>query len=87
MRSSTTNQTFPHWSPLYAKIGRMRVLSSPKVIAAAENIGRKSLDTYMQPDKTIPELMEMVNSKSIDVIRDFSEACCEEFESIRAQQL
>ena len=72
---------------LYAKIGRMRVLSSPKVIAAAENIGRKSLDTYMQPDKTIPELMEMVNSKSIDVIRDFSEACREEFESIRAQQL
>jgi hypothetical protein len=72
---------------LYAKIGRMRVLSSPKVIAAAENVGRKSLDTYMQPHKTVPELMEMVNSNSIDVIRDFSEACREEFESLRAQQL
>ena len=72
---------------LYTKIGRMRVLSSPKVIATAEDIGRKILDTYMQPDKTPPELMEMVNSKSIDVIRDFSEACREEFESLRAQQI
>ena len=28
---------------LYAKIGRMRVLSSPKVVASAEQIGRKTL--------------------------------------------
>jgi hypothetical protein len=65
----------------------MRVLSSQKVIATAENIGRKILDAYLQPDVTLPELMEMANSKSIDVIRDFSQACREEFKSLRAQHL
>ena len=71
---------------LYAKIGRMRILSSAKVVATAENVGQKILDAYLQPNKTVPELMEMANSKSVDVIRDFSEACREEFESLRAQQ-
>jgi len=71
---------------LYTKIGRMRVVSSPKVIETAEQIGRTILDTYLQPDKTFPELLEMVISKSIDIIGDFSEACREEFESLRAQQ-
>src|SRR5271169_1886473 len=59
---------------LYTKIGRMRVVSSPKVIETAEQIGRTILDTYLQPDKTFPELLEMVISKSIDIIGDFSEA-------------
>jgi hypothetical protein len=72
---------------VYTKIGRMRVLSSQEVIAAAENIGRTILDAYVQPDLTLPELMEMANSNSIDVIRDFSEACREEFKSLRAQHL
>lgn len=71
---------------LYTKIGRMRVVSSPKVIETAEQIGRTILDTYLQPDKTFPELLEMVISKAIDIIGDFSEACREEFESLRAQQ-
>src|SRR6202795_1679370 len=37
---------------LYTKIGRMRVLSSPKVVKSAETVGRKILDTYLEPDKT-----------------------------------
>jgi hypothetical protein len=72
---------------VYTKIGRMRVLSSHEVIATAENIGRTILDAYVQPDLTLPELMEMANSNSIDVIRDFSEACREEFKSLRTQHL
>ena len=71
---------------LYAKIGRMRILSSTRVISTAENIGRRILDTYLQQNKTYPELMEMVNSNSIDVLGDFSVACRKEFESLRAQQ-
>ena len=55
--------------------------------AVAEDIGRKILDTYMQPGKALPELMEMVNSKSIDVIRNFSEACRNEFESLSATEI
>lgn len=69
---------------LYTKLGLMRVLSSPKVIAIAEGVIRKILDTYLQPNKTIPELSKMVHS--IDVLRDFTEACRQEFELLRDQQ-
>jgi hypothetical protein len=70
---------------LYAKMGRMRVLSSPKVAESAERIGRKIVDTYLEQDKTFLELREMLISGSIDLLRDFSEICRAEFESLRAQ--
>jgi hypothetical protein len=76
----------PALAGLYTKIGRMRVLSSRKVVESAEKIGRKILDTYLEPNKTIPELREMVASNSIDILRDFEEACREEFDSLRSQQ-
>ena len=71
---------------LYTKIQRMRILSPPNVVAAAEQIGHKILDTYLQPDRTFLELREMVQSNSIDILYDFSEACRQEFESLRTQQ-
>ena len=76
----------PEMIILYAKIGQMRIFSSAKVIAIADQIALKILDTYLQPNKSLPDLMEMVRSKSFDLLRDFSEACHEEFESLRAQQ-
>ena len=71
---------------LYAKVARMRVLSSQTVLEHAEQIERKILDTYLEPDKTFAELREMANSGSINLFRGFSEACCAEFESLRVQQ-
>ena len=71
---------------LYAKIARMRVLSSQTVLEHAEQIERTILDTYLEPDKTFPELREMANSGTLDLLRGFSEACRTEFESLRAQQ-
>jgi hypothetical protein len=76
----------PEMVILYAKIGQMRILSSAKVIAIADQIGLNILDTYLQPNKSLPDLMEMVRSKSFDFLRDFSDACREEFELLRAQQ-
>jgi hypothetical protein len=64
----------------------MRVLSSRKVLAIAEELGRKILDIYRQPNKSFSELLEMANDKSFDLLRDFTEACREEFETMRAQQ-
>lgn len=75
----------PSLVTVYTKISRMRVLSPPKVIDTADRIARKILDTYLEPDKTFLELREMVNNNSIDILRDFSEACREEFESLRPQ--
>jgi hypothetical protein len=71
---------------LCAKIRRMLILSSPKVVEHAEQIGREILDTYLEPDKGFLELREIVNSGSIDLLREFSEVCRVEFESLRAQQ-
>jgi len=71
---------------VYAKLGRMRVLSSKPVVRSAEHIAKKIMDTYLEPDKTFIELRDMADSGSIDLLRDFSDACREEFEELRAQQ-
>ena len=69
---------------LYAKVGRMRILSSPKVVASAELVGRRIVDTYLASNKTFLELREMANSGSIDLLREFSETCRAEFASLLA---
>src|SRR5215468_7735489 len=71
---------------LYAKLGRMRVLSSPKVLENAEEIERKIVDTYLAPDKTFLELREMINSGSVNPLNDFSAVCRAEIDSLRPKQ-
>src|ERR1700735_1261042 len=44
---------------LYAKISRMRVLSSKRVVHCAEDVARKILDTYLEPDRSFVELRDM----------------------------
>jgi hypothetical protein len=68
---------------LYAKTDRMRILSSPKVIDIAEGIGRKIIDTYFEPDRSFLDLREMINSGSINLIREFSVACRAELEKLQ----
>jgi hypothetical protein len=67
---------------LYGKINRMRVLSSPKVLASAEQIGQKIMNIYLEPNKTFLELREMINKNAIDILGDFGEAAREEFRSL-----
>jgi len=71
---------------LYAKLGRMRVLSSKPVVHSAEIIVRKILDTYLEPDKTFVELRDMAVQGTIDLWHDFAHACREEFEDLQARQ-
>jgi hypothetical protein len=68
---------------LYAKIGRMRTLSLPKVVESAEQVARKIIDTYLEPVKNFLELREMVENESFDLLKQFSEECRAELESIR----
>src|SRR5258706_5419802 len=70
---------------LYVRVGRMRILSSPNVVESAELVARTIVDTYLAQNKTFLELREMVNSGTIDLLRDFSETCRAEFESLRTQ--
>ncbi|MEH2548440.1 hypothetical protein V1283_005085 [Bradyrhizobium sp. AZCC 2262] len=55
---------------LYAKFSRMRMLSSDTVVASAEQITRRIVDTYLEPQKDFVELRDMVNNGTIDLLRD-----------------
>jgi hypothetical protein len=70
---------------LYAKLGRMRIISSPKVLECAGRIERQIVDTYLAPDKSFLEIREMINSNSVDLLGEFSQACREEFDFLRAK--
>ncbi|MCP4615751.1 MAG: hypothetical protein GY844_04880 [Bradyrhizobium sp.] len=72
---------------LYAKLGRMRVLSTRPVLDHAERIVRTIMDTYLEPDKSFVELRDMAKNGTIDLLRDFSHACRDEFERLEARQL
>jgi len=68
---------------LHAEISKMRVLSSARVVDSADQIVKKIIHTYLEPNKTLPELRQMANSGLIDPLRDFSEACRAESETLR----
>jgi hypothetical protein len=71
---------------LYAKLSGMRAVSSKTVIQRAEEVARKILDTYLEPDKSFVELREMAIDGTIDLLRDFSDACRYEFEQMQAKR-
>jgi hypothetical protein len=71
---------------LYAKLSRMRAQSSKQVVHCAEDVARKILDTYLEPDKSFVELREMAIDGTIDLLHDFSDACHNEFEELRPKQ-
>jgi hypothetical protein len=71
---------------LYAKLSSMRALSSKTVVHCAEDVARKILDTYLEPDKSFVELREMAINGTIDLLRGFSHACHDEFEEMRPIQ-
>jgi len=60
----------------------MRVLSSAQVIDSADQIVKKIVNAYLEPNKTVPELRQMADSGMIDPLRNFSEACRAEAETL-----
>jgi hypothetical protein len=62
-------------------------MSSKPVVRSAKHIAKTIMDTYLEPDKTFGELRDMAKCGSIDLPREFSEACREEFDEMRDRQL
>jgi hypothetical protein len=61
---------------LYAMISRMRILSSPRIVACADETMHAILDTFFAPNKTVRELHGLMKSgdgKGLDLLKDFSE--------------
>jgi hypothetical protein len=67
---------------VYALISRMRVVSSPAVVEKAEAIVRIIVDTYFAPNKSFPEVRKLMDSRTIDPLRTFSEECRAELQAL-----
>ncbi len=66
---------------LYAMISRMRVMSSPNIVARAERALLETTDTYFEPNLTVPELRELIrNGTGVDPLKNFAEAVRQESE-------
>jgi ATP-dependent Clp protease ATP-binding subunit ClpA len=65
-------------SKLFAMISRMRLLSSQSIIEHAEDVSHKIVDTYLAPNKTFRDVVELRKNGALDPLRKFSEACREE---------
>jgi hypothetical protein len=66
---------------LHALVSRMRVFSSAAVIDNAGRVVRVITETYNQPNKSAIEIEQMIENGTIDLLKDFSQACREEFGS------
>jgi len=55
---------------LYAKISRMRVLSSRQVVESAEQLIGQVIDSYPKPAKTLTEI-HAIKDGSLDIISNF----------------
>jgi hypothetical protein len=63
---------------LYSLISMMRVVSSPAIVADAEQVVRVIVDTYLAPNRTFRDVKEFLDDDQMDPLRDFSRACREE---------
>jgi hypothetical protein len=65
---------------LYAMISRMRALSSSDVVTCAEHALLETTKAYFEPNRTVPELRELIKSGTgVDPLKNFAEAVREEF--------
>ena len=74
--------SLPPLVSLFALINKMRIVSNSGIAELADKVVRMIVDTYVLPNKTLPELRTMVNSGALDPLREFSEACREELREL-----
>jgi cell division septum initiation protein DivIVA len=67
--------------PTYAALGRIRVSSSNEVLASAERVVDRIMTTYSGPNLT-PEEIQSMAARHEDPLRDFSNICRREIDSL-----
>lgn len=67
---------------LYGEIGRMRLYSSDAVIAEANGIARKILETYAESNRSGAEVRDFLAQESIDLFSAFGDACRNELANL-----
>ena len=63
---------------IYALVNRIRLISSPQVVDAADTVARIIVDTYPAPNITMEEMRANWIDRHVDPLRDFSDACRQE---------
>jgi hypothetical protein len=66
---------------IYALTNQIRLISSPQVVEAADNVCRIIIDTYLAPNITMEEMRANWTDRHVDPLRDFSEACRQELQT------
>jgi hypothetical protein len=70
--------------PAYALLSRIRLSSSQTVLMSAEKLVRDIIDTYTRPNLS-PEQIRSNAMKGEDPLKDFSEICRIELESMQGR--
>ena len=60
---------------LYALVSRMRILSSPDVVESADQVVRIIIETYLAPNKTFKQVVELIDNGKMNPLREFGNAC------------
>jgi hypothetical protein len=60
--------------PLYAQISKLRLFASDNVIAKAEEVMWRVIQTYERPEEDVHTLVKR-GQRDLDLLRPFSEAC------------
>jgi hypothetical protein len=60
---------------LYAILGRIRLVSSDPVLAAAEECCDRVVDLYAKPNRTRAEIFTTLHSGEFEALKRFSDAC------------
>ena len=69
---------------LYACMERMRLISSTAVVSAADQVIRKIIEAYADPNRTFEEMRKHLEDRSnAEPLRNFTEACKLELDALR----
>jgi hypothetical protein len=63
---------------MFSLIGRIRLVGSDKVLAAAEKVAEIIIDSYNRPPRTFDDAYKVVREGHVDPLKEFTEACREE---------
>ncbi len=61
--------------PAYALLSRIRLTSSPRVLAAAEEVVKAIVATYAKPNLAVEQIPQAVARSGGDPLKDFSAVC------------
>ncbi len=71
---------------MYGAINRMQVLCFPRTIACAQRVARATGETYLRPNKTFRDILEMMEKGTgVNPLTEFAEAAREELRSLASR--